>query len=178
LEPECKKVNKKLDEYKAIKDLMLKTFPKNEIIPMWILLLLSQRKMVDFNAYYDDNEFVGFSYSIINCNMIFIFYLAVYDKIQSNGYGTKILKYIKEKYKGKEIILNIEKIDKNSQNYEQRLKRLKFYKKNGFNETEYFIDDDIEYSILSTNKDFNKEEYTKTLKKYSFGLYNPKIKNI
>ena len=56
--------------------------------------------------------------------------------------------------------------------------RLKFYKKNGFNETEYFIDDDIEYSILSTNKDFNKEEYTKTLKKYSFGLYNPKIKNI
>lgn len=171
-----KQVNKKLDEYKVIKDLMIKVFPKNEILPMWILLLLSKRKMVDFNAYYDDEEFVGFSYSVVNCDTVFIFYLAVNDKIQSKGYGTQILECIKKKYKGKEITLNIQKIDESLENYEQRLKRLKFYQRNGFNDTKYYIDDDTDYLILSTSENFNKDGYVKTLKKYSFGFYNPRIK--
>ena len=116
-----KKVNKKLDEYKIIKDLMLKEFPKNELLPMWLLFFLSKRKMVDFNAYYIKDEFVGISYSIVNCDMVFIFYLAVDDKSQSRGYGTQILNCIKEKYKDKEITLDIEKIDESSKNYEQRV---------------------------------------------------------
>lgn len=171
-----KKVSKQIEDYETIKELMVKVFPKNEIIPMWLLLLLSKRKTVDFNAYYEEDKFVGFSYSIINLHIVFIFYLAVNDKIQSHGYGTKILNYIKKKYKDREITLNIEKVNSDAENYEQRLKRLKFYQNNGFNETGHYLDDDIEYSILSTNKNFNKEEYVKILKKYSFGFYNPKIR--
>lgn len=171
-----KKVNKKLDEYKIIKDLMLKEFPKNELLPMWLLFFLSKRKMVDFNAYYIKDEFVGISYSIVNCDMVFIFYLAVDDKSQSRGYGTQILNCIKEKYKDKEITLDIEKIDESSKNYEQRVRRLRFYQKNGFYNTNYYIEDDTDYLILSTNKTLDKNGFINVIKKYSFGLYVPYIK--
>ena len=60
---------------------------------------------------HDNEEFVGLSYSGVNFDIVFIFYLAINGKIRSKGYGTHILDYIKEKYKGKEITLNIEKID-------------------------------------------------------------------
>lgn len=47
-----KKVNKRLKEYKEIKKLMKRVFPKNELFPMWYLLLLSKMKMIQFYSYY------------------------------------------------------------------------------------------------------------------------------
>lgn len=52
--------------------------------------------------------------------MVFILYLAVNDKIQSKGYGNKILNIIKENNMDKEITLNIKPLDKNADNYQQR----------------------------------------------------------
>lgn len=170
-----KKVNRKLKEYKDIKELMKKVFPKNELIPFSFLTLKSKRKNVEFNSYYDNNKLIGISYLIISNNLIFILYLGVNPSSQSKGYGSKILEDIKNKYSNKEITLNIETLDINSNNYNERLKRLKFYSKNGFNPTKYILKDDIDYLILSTSNNFNKEEYLKILKKYSLGFFAPKI---
>ena len=123
-------VKKRKKEYKEIKELMIKVFPQNELFPTWLLLLFSKRKLVDFYAYYSTNqEFVGLSYVVADDKMAFILYLAVNDKLQGNGYGSQILEIIKEKYKDKEITLHMECVDKNANNYEQRVKRLHFYQK-------------------------------------------------
>jgi len=175
MELNSKKVSKRLKEYKEIKKLMKRVFPKNELFPMWYLLLLSKMKMVQFYSYYEDNKFVGISYSLINDNMVFILYLAVNDKIQSKGYGTKILNIIKENNKGKEITLNIEPLDKNADNYQQRLRRYEFYKRNNFNNTGYYIDDTDKYLVLSTKEELNIKEYKKIFKDFSFGYYSVKL---
>ena len=96
-------VSKKLKEYKEIKSLMCRAFPKNEQIPMWLLHILAIRKSVEFSAYYDEDLFCGISYTVSNEELLFILYLAVNDKIRSKGYGSAILQCIKQRFSSKAI---------------------------------------------------------------------------
>lgn len=171
-----KEVTKTIPEYKEISNLILRAFPKNEQFPMWLLRLWAKSKNIDFNAYFDDNTFCGISYTIQNRNMVFVLYLAVNDKIRSKGYGSAILSHLKEQYNNKPITLNVEILDENSDNYEQRVRRVEFYKRNGFQNTNRFVSDaKQQYLILSTEQDFSVKEYRKLLKKLSFGLYSPNV---
>ncbi len=160
-----KKLSKKLVNYKEICSFMKRVFPKEELMPMWIIRLLCLRKKYEFNVYYDNDMFIGITFTINSKESIFLFYLAVNDKIHSKGYGSKILNSIFEEYENKEVTLFIETMDdEDAVNYEQRLKRVAFYEKNGFIQTGFkagfkspFID------ILSTNEDFNYKQAKKTL---------------
>lgn len=172
MELTVKNVNRRLNEYTQIKELIQTAFPENEQIPMWLLLLISKRKCVDFLAFYDDSTFCGISYTVRTEKMVFVLYLAVSNKIRSKGYGSKILNHLKVLYKEKEIVLNIEPVDEKAENNSQRIRRLEFYKKNGFSDTgEFFRNKAEKYSILSTSKNFAIEEYNMVIKKASFGLY-------
>ncbi len=161
-----KKVTKKLGNYDEIAAFMKRSFPKEELMPMWLLLLISKFKKYNFNAYYAENLFVGILFTIESKETLFIFYIAVNDKIQSKGYGSLLLKNIFEKYPNKYISLFIETIsDKNASNYEQRVRRLSFYKKNGFRQTGYSAGNKIPFiDILSTNDNFNIKDVKKLLK--------------
>ena len=75
---------------------------------------------------------MGFVYLIKYQDIIYVFYLAVSEKERGGGYGSKILKKITDKYQEKRIILCIEPVDKNVDNYEERVNRKNFMKKTGF----------------------------------------------
>lgn len=173
------KVKINLPEYQEIKNLMKRSFPKNELYSMWFLMLISKIKKVDFLAFYDKEEFVGCVYLIKSKKVAYLMYIVVNDKVQSQGYGTKILKQIMKENKDKEIVLDIEPIDKEASNYEQREKRYHFYKKNGFKKTSYFVDDEddpTDYIILSTEGTFPKKEVEKLLRGLSYGTYKRRYK--
>lgn len=53
MELTLKNVSRRLNEYTQIKELTQTVFPENEQIPIWLLLLASKRKCVDFLAFYD-----------------------------------------------------------------------------------------------------------------------------
>lgn len=170
-------VSKKLKEYGEIKELIYRAFPKNEQIPMWLLKALALRENVHFLAYYDNGTFCGISYTVSTNEMVFLLYLAVNDRIRSKGYGTAIIQNLKEMYKDTPISLNIEAIDKYADNYEQRVRRQAFYRKNGFYDTEHKIADNGEiYSILSNTHDLHVDEYCSVIKQFSFGFYVPKVR--
>ena len=98
-------------------------------------------------------------------NVMFILYIAVNDKTQSKGYGSEILKKLQEECHNKPISLFIEMLDPKVDNYEQRVKRLAFYERNGY--TNLNIKAGFkkpELDILSTKKDFSVEECKKMLK--------------
>lgn len=171
-----KKVSRKLQDYAEIVKLMKTAFPKNEQFPMWLLRLLACKKSIDFTAYYDEELFAGVSYTAMSDNMIFILFLAVNSNIRSKGYGTAILEHIKKNSNGKTITLNIEPVIESAENYEQRKSRLLFYERNGFNVTEYMIEDNGEnYLILSNTSEYSIADFKEVIKKMSFGLYNPKV---
>ena len=174
------RVNKRLPEYQEIKELMKRSFPENELYSMWFLMLISRIKKVDFLAYYDNNNFIGYTYIIQSKKVAYIMYLAVNDKLYSKGYGSQILQDIITTNKDKSIVLDIEPIDEKCNNQEQRKKRYKFYLKNGFKETGYFvedIEDGSDYLILSTTGNFPKQECEKLLRGLSYGTYKRRYQN-
>ena len=91
-----KTFSRKLYEYKDACYLMRTAFPSNEQIPMWLLRVLAFRKNVNFRAFYDDDQFCGVLYTAEDNKYIFVFYLAVNDRIRSKGYGTKILDWLNQ----------------------------------------------------------------------------------
>lgn len=173
---EIKNVSKALPEYRRIINLMKNAFPKEEQYPIWLLKLWNLKKDVKFWAYYQNEEFCGISYLVHHEEMIFVLYLAVDDQVHSKGYGSAILKTLKEKFNGKNITLNIERLDTSAVNYEQRVKRLNFYKRNGFYDTEYTITDRGEtFLTLSTSDSFSVDAFKSVLKKLTFGVDLSKI---
>lgn len=110
-----------------------------------------------------ENESVyGIIYLIKYKSSIFILYLAVNSSKRDNGYGSYILKWCLNNYKGYKIFLNIEEINSNKIDFETRKRRLKFYLNNGFYLTNVMSRDEKEnFHVLSNYKEIDIKEYVK-----------------
>ncbi len=169
-----KNLSRKLYNYKEICAFMKRVFPKEELIPMWLIRLMTLKKKYDFKVYYDNNLFVGILFTIETDDTLFVFYIAVNDKIHSKGYGSKLLKVLLDKYPNKPVTLFIETMDdKTANNYAQRVKRLAFYERNGFVQTGIkagyktpFVD------ILSTDKNYDIAKAKKLMKSIPMKLFS------
>jgi len=129
---EIRPVKKGSPDVSKVEELINSLFPKSERIPMAVLLSRAEKDFVDSLAFYDEDKFVGFSYSITNNGVTFIQYLAVDSTVQSKGYGSMILNQIKAQYPNNRVVLNLEILDEDAENREQRIKRRAFYAKNGY----------------------------------------------
>lgn len=152
---------------KKVTKLYNEAFPKDERIPIWLLKILARKDKAKFYGIYDNEKFVGLVYNIFYKDIVFVFYLAIDKVTRGKGYGTKVLDSIKEKYKNYRIILCIEPVDENSDNYEQRVKRKNFYLKNGFEDSNYTIKErNIIYEMLYYNENVTSQEFQALMKNY------------
>lgn len=166
------KVTPGLREYPQIIALYERSFPETERIPTEILLKKSGQGIADFFAYYDKDRLVGFSFATVSDQAVFLVYLAVEEELRSRGYGSMILKHIATNHSPKGIMVNIEPVDKEAENYDQRLKRLRFYTDNGFRESGYqLIDHGNHYSILTTVTPFSEPAYRSAIDRLISGNY-------
>ena len=143
---------------------LLKTaFPKKEQIPAFLLFIGTLRKTIHFTAFYDNEKFAGLLYAIENDKYYFILYLAVSQEMRSKGYGGEILNYAYAQASKRNIILNVERLDPEAVNYEQRQRRVSFYEKNGICRTGYgFSSGGMDYSVLASDtKNFDPLECKK-----------------
>lgn len=162
-----------------IKKLYFQSFPKYERLPWWLLRFLTVRKGINITAYYQGGIFCGFTYTVTDGNILFILFFAVNNEIRRQGYGSAILKYLKQTNPDKSILLNVEPLDENADNYDERIKRFDFYKKNGFYDTQFDIEEvGGTFRVLSTSPTFDRKEYLGVFKRMSFGLWKPKIMRI
>ena len=152
---------------KKVTKIYNEAFPKDERIPIWLLKILARKNKAKFYGIYDNEKFVGLVYNIFYKDIVFVFYLAIDKATRGQGYGTKVLDSIKEKYKNYRIILCIEPVDENSDNYEQRVKRKNFYLKNGFKDSNYTIKErNIIYEMLYYNENVTSQEFQELMKNY------------
>lgn len=174
--------NNKECRKKVIK-LYNEAFPKDEKIPIWLLKLLARKNKASLYGIYDSKKFIGLIYNIYYKDIVFVFYLAINKETRGQGYGSKVLEMIKQTYTMHRIILCIEHMDKNSDNYEQRKKRKEFYVKNGFKDANYSVNErGVVYDMLYYNEKDKKvelKEFIELMKSY-FGkiLYKHFYKNI
>lgn len=177
LEPLTKNAN----EFAKVKELYDGSFPKNERIPMNLLIWKAKKDFVDLLVIYEDDVFVGFTYLIIREDLTYVLYIAIDGNARSKGYGGRALAEIKEKYPGNRIILNIEVIDEAASNYEQRVTRRKFYTRNGYKGTSYLYRDRWGlYEVMIHGGKVNAEEFHALLKRFAgtllFSVFKPQFR--
>ncbi len=167
---------KKVPNRREIKELYFSSFPKHEQMPWWLMRLLATQPGVEIAGYYEEDLFCGFTYTVATEGMLFVMFFAVNGEIRGKGYGSAILGLLKQNHPGKTVLLNVEPLDENAENYDQRVRRFKFYKKNGFFDTGFDIDEvGGTFRVLASSPEMDPEAYLGVFKKMSRGLWKPKI---
>lgn len=143
-------VTPRLPEYRLVKQLYYRAFPKYEQ-ESWLRLMFKRLfRRADFLAFYDGQQLVGFTYLMHHERIHYLFYLAVNDQVRSQGYGSKILQAVCQRYSPDTVVLDIEQPDAAAANNHQRQRRLSFYRKNGFDLTGRLTPTaDVTYQMLS-----------------------------
>ena len=161
---------------RQVKRIYFDSFPKKDRMPYWMLLLMAKMNHTEFRAFCDQGRVCGFSYFAAVGKITFIMFLAVDSKLRSKGCGSLMIKEIKSLYPESQVIVSIERCDKTVENLEQRLRRKRFYEKNGFLSTGCLLELSKEQQeVLVKNGEFDPQEFSEFFKKYSNGTMNPPI---
>ena len=161
-------LSKESPDRKKIEKLYYSAFPSNEIIPLWFLKWKANRGKAKFYSILDEKKWVGFIYIIKHNNILFVLYFAIDSNIQSKGYGGSVLSKLKEQFPGDRIILFVESPDGSAANQEQRIKRIRFYKKHEFKESGYKMKEgQTVYELLEFGHPVSPIEFRTLIKKYT-----------
>lgn len=156
----------------AVKALYKQAFPSEEKVPYFLLKSQAQRGLVDLLAYFDGDTFVGFTYTITHGDITYLFYLAVNDAVQSQGYGSQILAEVDKQHPMNRIILMVEALDADADNNDDRQRRVAFYTSNGFVRThKEVVEQGVTYEMMAKRGDVSATEYQKLIKHYARWLY-------
>lgn len=132
-----------------IKRLYETAFPDGEQIPWDDLMRLVGEMPLDFTAYYDDEEFIGFTIVYPRKAFNWYWYFAVCEELRGKGYGQKILSQLIEHYKSQTSVLDMESPTQVCDNQNQRKRRHNFYLRNGFRDTNVYRSyNDITMTIM------------------------------
>lgn len=153
---------------KQIKQLYNSAFPRNERAPLSFLFHRTGNGRDSFYAVEDNEEFVGLVYTIGIEKLVYVFFLAVVEDKRGNGYGSRILQIVKNLYPDCVITLAIEDTsDSCAENFEQRIKRLKFYESNGFKQLHIKINEvGVDYELLGTENTVTQADFLAMMKNY------------
>lgn len=124
------KVTKESEKFQEIERLYRAAFPREERVPMDTLL--EEDGPYDFIACYDEAILCGFYSALTFGDITHILFLAVEEKLRDHGYGSQILAEIGKAYAGNRVILDVEMVDPEADNNEQREQRIAFYMRNGY----------------------------------------------
>ncbi len=156
---------------KEIKRLYRTAFPANERAPLFVLFHRTRNERNSFCAVVDKGEFLGLVYTIKSDKMVYVFFLAVDESKRGNGYGTKILDMVKTQYSDRGVALMIEDTTvTDADNYEERINRLGFYKKNGFKQLHIKINEaGVDYELLGTTENITLNDFFEIMKGFLGG---------
>lgn len=127
---------------KDIQTLYVKAFPRSERpTAHYFFESVSRNEENKLFGYYENNEFVGFTFLTFYKDVVYLFFLAVNEAKRNQGCGTKILEEVKESYKDKVILLCYEETNEKYKDNDLRLRREDFYRRNGFKNNGYKTDE-------------------------------------
>lgn len=153
---------------KQVKSLYRSAFPKNERAPFFLLMHRRDNGRDTFYALEENHEFIGLAYTIKTDKMVYVFFLAIEEDARGKGYGTEVLKKLREMYPDRAIALMIEDPEeKSAENLEERIERLKFYEKNGFQRLSIKINEaGVNYELLATENIVTQADFLMMMKDY------------
>lgn len=169
-------ITKSFNDMESVVALNNEAFPEEEREEIDNFIEYAEEGICDFLAVYDGERFIGFTLLAVNAGTAYLCYFAVDSKLRSKGYGSKILSLLKDRYKDKQIVLDLERTDEDSCNMEQRISRKDFYLRNGFNETGFVLSySGMTFEVLFYGKEFDKQSYVDLFEVVRDTTVNPSI---
>ncbi|MGO4942260.1 GNAT family N-acetyltransferase [Ruoffia tabacinasalis] len=143
-----------------LETLYINAFPSYERKPFETLFSHQETGFAEVFAMTEDERFIGMISTLKSSQLIFVEYFAISPEYRSLGYGSKVLSLLKEKYHDMNICLEIEVVQTDEGIIEERLRRLQFYEKNGFQQLNMIVNlFDVEFELLGTSSEITFEEY-------------------
>lgn len=156
---------KDLSNLEKIRNLYIQSFPKEERKSFSLILQKQKEGKVEILSIEEKNNFCGLMILAKDNGNILLDYFAIKKEYQSQGMGSNSLKLLFDKYKNKNIIIEIESTKINSNNQILRQKRKDFYLRNSFKIQDFCVDlFNVEMEILSNNQTINYDEYLEIYK--------------
>ena len=152
-------------DLKKVEQLNKEAFPEEERVPLDEFLLYQDRDDANFFAFYNEEEFVGFAFAISNQKVFYISFFAIMPHLRSHGYGREIIEKLIDFYQ-RTMILEVERLDEDCDNLEQRKARMDFYLQNGFKTANAFLEyEGMSFEILYRGDHFDEEAYRNIFQK-------------
>lgn len=147
-------------QWEKIKRLYFDAFPKEERKPIGILEKGIKKGYTKVFVITDDkDDFAGEVIMMLDKDIAFLDYFAVSPAMRGKGIGSKVLKLLQEKYKGKKFALDIESTRVECDNKKQRESRKQFYISNGMQAMDYTVNVfnfDMEIMVYNCELSFNE----------------------
>lgn len=160
----------------GVKDLYVSSFPKEDQMPFWLMVAMSHLWNTEFLAFYDDDALCGFVYMATIGKQTFVMFMAVDERLHSRGYGSRILDTVQSMHARNRVIVSIEPCDESKEDFEQRARRKRFYRKNGYMETGYFMKlGGKAQEVLIKNGVFSKHKFIMFFMAYSCCAVIPRV---
>lgn len=127
------KVTSGMKDFDKLKELYDTAFPPEERV---FSLEEAQRYVekkggIEAKAVYDGEDMVGFYALTVNENYKYLQFIAVNPNIRSKGYGGRILTELLEENRNGIFFASIERPVPGKEGYEMKMRRQKFYERNG-----------------------------------------------
>ena len=143
-------------DLEKVEQLNKEAFPEEERVSLEEFLSYQDR---------DDAQFVGFAFAISNQKAFYISFFAIMPHLRSHGYGREIIEKLIDFYQ-RTMILEVERLDEDCDNLEQRKSRMDFYLQNGFKTANAFLEyEGMSFEILYRGDHFDEEAYRNIFQK-------------
>ncbi len=147
-------------DIQRVKKLYNEAFPKCERMPFWLMLKDSIGGKLDMLSIIQNGSFAGFAVMLVCGDKALLLYYAVEGRMRGKGLGSEALGILTRRYRDRIFYLEIESTKADCPDLEKRLKRKRFYQRNGLSETGLEVclfGTDME--VLSRGKSLDYEEY-------------------
>ncbi|MDO4565737.1 MAG: GNAT family N-acetyltransferase [Oscillospiraceae bacterium] len=157
---ELRKTDRRSPEYKEMRRLYKAAFPPAERAPFFLLAAKARHKNVDWLGIYEDGCWAGFFYVITSGDLAYLFYFAVSEAERGRGCGRRALEALKRKYKEKRLFLAVEALEKEEENYPDRVRRKRLYLNCGFEDLKLKLKEgEVVYEMLGLGGRVTAAEY-------------------
>ena len=137
-------------------------FPEYERVPEDAVLdLVDASPAITLSAYQENGvvSAMTFLLDFPDLPFAYLLFLGVSEESQGSGLGTRVLSYIKQRCR-RPVLLDMEIVnDPQADNPEQRQRRLRFYRKNGFTQTGLLLPyDGVPFEVMIHGMDITQQD--------------------
>lgn len=155
---EIRKANSR--ELRQMKRLYLEAFPLAERKPFGLMKRKAKKGEMELLAIVDGSQFVGLAITVLYNDKVLLDYFAICRAFRGKKYGSEALQILLNNYQDKRMIFEIELAGENADESDDKVRRKRFYLRNGLKETGIHIRlFGVPMEILTEGKPITYEEY-------------------